>query len=104
VWVGYDDLRPLGRKEYGARAALPIWVGFMRQALAGRPVRDFEQPPGVVSARIDPATGLLAYEGEKDAIDEVFVDGTQPTETAAPPDAVTPSNLLVAETRDAGAP
>jgi penicillin-binding protein 1A len=104
VWVGYDDLRPLGRKEYGARAALPIWVGFMRQALAGKPVRDFEQPPGVVSARIDPATGLLAFEGEKDAIDEVFVDGTQPTEAAAPPDAVTPSNLLVAETRDAGAP
>ncbi|MDD5306583.1 MAG: PBP1A family penicillin-binding protein [Deltaproteobacteria bacterium] len=104
VWVGYDDLRPLGRREFGARAALPIWTGFMKQALAGRPARGFERPQGVVTARIDPATGLLAYEGEENAVDEVFIDGTQPTETAPPPDAVTPANLLVAETRDAGPP
>jgi penicillin-binding protein 1A len=49
-------------------------------------VTDFAAPPGVVTVRIDPATGLLAYEGQEDAIEEVFLAGTEPSETAALPD------------------
>lgn len=42
VWVGYDDQRiSLGKKETGARAALPIWMDFMKVALEGKPVEDF---------------------------------------------------------------
>jgi penicillin-binding protein 1A len=85
VWVGYDDVRPLGPKEYGGRAALPIWLAFMKRAHAGLPVREFTAPPGVVTALVDPATGLLAYEGEGGAREEVFIEGTAPTETALPP-------------------
>jgi penicillin-binding protein 1A len=44
VWVGHDRPRSLGPEETGARAALPIWVTLMRQALRDRPVEDF--PPG----------------------------------------------------------
>ena len=88
VWVGYDDTRPLGPKEYGGRAALPVWLAFMRRAHAGLPVREFTAPPGVVTAVVDPATGLLAYEGEVDAREEVFIEGTAPTEIAPPPDAL----------------
>jgi penicillin-binding protein 1A len=42
VWVGFDDKQiSLGKKETGARAALPIWLEFMQTALAGTPVQDF---------------------------------------------------------------
>jgi penicillin-binding protein 1A len=43
VWVGYDDKQiSLGKKETGARAALPIWLEFMQNGLAGMPVLDFQ--------------------------------------------------------------
>jgi penicillin-binding protein 1A len=84
VWVGFDEKRVLGRGEEGARTALPIWLDFMTKALAERPVSDFEQPAGVVVARIDPATGLLPPAGSE-GMEEVFLDGTAPTETAAAP-------------------
>jgi penicillin-binding protein 1A len=42
VWVGFDDKQiSLGKKETGARAALPIWLEFMKTALEGQPVLDF---------------------------------------------------------------
>ncbi len=88
AWVGYSDYKPLGRREFGGRAALPIWLGFMKKAHAGKPVRDFERPPGIVTARIDPASGLLAYEGQEDALEEIFIEGTEPAEAALPPDLV----------------
>lgn len=45
VWVGYDEKKSLGAKETGAHAALPIWMNFMAQAMAGKDVGDFEPPP-----------------------------------------------------------
>lgn len=45
VWVGYDEKKPLGDKETGARAALPIWMEFMRAALAGKDPGHFQPPP-----------------------------------------------------------
>jgi penicillin-binding protein 1A len=47
VWVGFDQPRPIGRKAYGARVALPIWVEFMRRASRFVPAGEFEPPPGV---------------------------------------------------------
>ena len=96
VWVGFDDRRPLGRRESGARSALPIWIELMEHAHEGRARAEFAMPSeGVETARIDPATGLLAYEGQEDAIDEVFLEGTVPTETATPPDEVDPNSFLM---------
>ena len=95
VWVGFDERRMLGRGEEGARTALPIWIELMTKALAGTPVSDFAQPPGVVVARIDPATGLLPAPGTE-GIEEVFLDGTAPTESAAAPgEEATPDQLLL---------
>jgi penicillin-binding protein 1A len=67
VWVGFDSREPLGEKETGARAALPIWMNFMREAIKGKddehflgdaePVpaaagkTDIAQPAGVPSAK-----------------------------------------------------
>src|ERR1700739_4158728 len=43
VWVGFDDKQiSLGKKETGARAALPVWLEFMQNGLAGMPVLDFQ--------------------------------------------------------------
>jgi penicillin-binding protein 1A len=79
VWTGFDDMRELGRGEQGARAALPIWVEIMNGALKNVPPKPFVQPPGVVVQRIDPKNGLLATTSTAGAMDEVFLDGTQPT-------------------------
>jgi penicillin-binding protein 1A len=41
VWVGYDDRQSLGEKETGAKAALPIWMTVMRQAIVGKDDEQF---------------------------------------------------------------
>lgn len=78
VWVGFDNHDPLGRYEVGGRAALPIWIDYMRVALEDIPDKVPEIPEGIVQARIDPKTGLLARLENKDAIMEVFKVGTLP--------------------------
>ena len=47
VWVGFDDHRPLGDKETGARTALPIWLAFMMEAVKDNGFKDFPAPDGV---------------------------------------------------------
>jgi penicillin-binding protein 1A len=84
VWTGYDDPLPMGAGEAGASVALPAFVDFMREAHKKRPVADFPVPAGLVRAMIDPATGLKAYPDEKEAVEEIFLAGTEPTETASP--------------------
>lgn len=82
VWTGYDDNSPLGWGEQGAVSALPAWVSFMQVAHAGHPKTGFTRPPGVIVVQIDPASGKLAYLDQTDAIDEEFLEGTAPEETA----------------------
>jgi len=48
VWVGKDDFKPLGSGEYGGRAALPIWINYMREALDGVPLKAMEPPAGII--------------------------------------------------------
>ncbi|MGD8308161.1 MAG: penicillin-binding transpeptidase domain-containing protein, partial [Chromatiales bacterium] len=72
VWVGFDDSSPLGRGETGGRAALPAWIAYMREALAGVPEELPSMPPGMVTVRIDPDTGRRAPAGQTDAIFEIF--------------------------------
>ncbi len=84
AWVGnqkYTD-PGLGNNEYGGKAALPIWQGFMEAALAGKPDHSVPQPPGLVTAKIDPKTGLLAPAGMRGAIFEIFRQRFIPERTA----------------------
>jgi penicillin-binding protein 1A len=80
VWVGFDDLRKLGKYETGSRAASPIFLYFMKEVLAGTPIKFFSPPDGVVFSRIDPKTGLLAKPEAKKYVFECFLEGTAPTE------------------------
>ncbi|MEK6410861.1 MAG: PBP1A family penicillin-binding protein [Acidobacteriota bacterium] len=83
VWVGFDDNSELGLE--GAKSALPIWASFMKSALALRPElggESFPAPPdGIVSAEIDPTTGLLATDQCLARRTEYFIEGTQPQES-----------------------
>lgn len=88
VWIGFDDHHSLGRGESGSKAAVPIWVEVMQAALSGRPIVEFPVPAGVERVLIDPKSGLRAYDGMPDALEEVFVTGTAPVEVALPPDVV----------------
>jgi penicillin-binding protein 1A len=95
TWTGFDDGRPLGSREAGATAALPAWISFMRAAHDKKPTTEFPRPAGIVTARIDPATGLLAYDGEPDAMDEIFLEGTEPREVSVPDAGVAPDAQIV---------
>jgi len=86
VWVGYDDDLPLGPGEEGSRTALPIWIEFMRLALRGAPEHQMAQPEGIVSVRIDRATGCPARAGQPNAIFEFFREGHVPI--CAAPEAI----------------
>lgn len=79
VWVGFDDNRPLGSEETGARAAAPVWLDFMQAVSEGEPT-DFQMPEGIVEKLIDPDTGLLAGEWTKAPLVEYFKAGTEPKE------------------------
>jgi penicillin-binding protein 1A len=72
VWVGFDDYRSLGRGEFGAKTALPIWMAFMGPALEGKPEASLPMPPGIVTATIDRTTGLPAPPGDTDTMSEIF--------------------------------
>jgi penicillin-binding protein 1A len=72
VWVGFDNHDPLGRREQGGRAALPVWIEFMRVALEGVEDSPPVMPDGLAQARIDPESGLLNPRGGKGTIMEVF--------------------------------
>ena len=72
TWLGFDQNSKLGVREFGGSAALPIWMDYMRIALAGVPETYQKQPDGLVTARINPETGGLAEPGDADAIFEVF--------------------------------
>ena len=80
VWVGYDSARNLGRNETGGRTAAPIFLDYMKRALRDEPVKDFAVPDGVVFARVDRATGLLAPPGDEKALFLPFREGTAPLE------------------------
>ncbi|MCS4505291.1 penicillin-binding protein 1A [Arhodomonas aquaeolei] len=76
-WVGFDESRPLGRAETGARAALPMWIDYMGAALEGEPSSTLSQPPGIVSVGINPESGLVAREGSE-SMTEYFREGNVP--------------------------
>ena len=84
-WVGFDDFGSLGRGEFGAKAALPIWIDFMRLALKDVPEQPFDMPPGISKVRIDPSTGALASAADSGAILEVLKSEDVARLAAQPP-------------------
>jgi penicillin-binding protein 1A len=86
VWIGFDDQTPLGRRESGASAALPVFIDWMKQyhktPSGYRPPSLFRVPDGITHVKIDPETGELAPIHQTDYLFEAFLDGTEPTRYA----------------------
>lgn len=83
VWIGFDDSnRSLGVKEDGGQIASPVWLSFMKEALADKPTQSFPRPPGLITVRIDSETGMLADDSTKKVISELFLEGTEPSTTS----------------------
>jgi penicillin-binding protein 1B len=81
VWVGFDDNTEMPLD--GAKAAMPIWVEFMKRAHRYREyknVGEFDVPDGIVTVQIDPLSGKLATTGCPQVRSEVFIAGTQPVD------------------------
>ncbi len=83
TWVGFDQIRPLGSSESGGRAALPMWIDYMRVALEGTPEAFPITPSGIITTRVDKQSGLLASPGQENAYLETFRKEHAPTQTAA---------------------
>jgi penicillin-binding protein 1A len=84
VWVGFDNHEPLGKRELGGRAALPVWMEYMAVALEGVEDSPPIMPEGLAQARIDPETGLLARLDHQEAIMEIFQAGRLPPMQESP--------------------
>ncbi|MEC9290968.1 MAG: PBP1A family penicillin-binding protein [Pseudomonadota bacterium] len=78
VWIGFDNPVTLGHGESGSRAALPIWVDFMGQALTHVERREMVVPKGISFVRIDADTGERPTALSERTIMEAFVPGTEP--------------------------
>ncbi len=76
AWIGYDEPQSLGKNETGGRAALPIWMDYMRIALKDKPNAKYEQPEGITVANINPETGLRVL---SNGIPEYFFKEQLPT-------------------------
>ena len=100
AWVGFDDYRPVGRNEYGSTTPLSIWIDFMHDALADTPETTRPQPEGVITMKIDPATGRAARPAQEGAVFEYFLEEFAPTEDGSgrfirpPADEVTPEEIF----------
>ena len=73
VWVGRDDFQSLGYREYGGKAALPIWIDYMRVALADQPLAANDPPPGMVQVAVN-AQGRMLPAGSAGIVEWVKVD------------------------------
>jgi penicillin-binding protein 1A len=83
AWVGFDQERSLGDNEEGGRTALPMWIGFMEEALRDRPEHRQPEPPGVVRMWVDRRSGRPTAAGAGGAVFEAFLEAHVPTADAA---------------------
>ena len=73
VWVGKDKDEPLGRNETGSRAAIPIWLQYMQEALVDSPITNFQIPREIQYLRVQPETGEPASFNEPGSQFEIFL-------------------------------
>ena len=78
VYVGYDTPRPLGKRETGSTAAVPIFKQFMTEALADQPLIPFRRPGGITLVPVHAETGARVLPDHEMAVLEVFKPGQRP--------------------------
>jgi penicillin-binding protein 1A len=83
TWIGYDQERSLGHLETGGHAALPAWLAFMQEAVAGLPSENFPVPDSIEFHPIDPDSGQAASEHAAGVVIEAFAPGAGPSQRTA---------------------
>ena len=78
VYIGFDTPAPMGRKEVGGRAALPVWIDYMKVALDGVPEKLSDIPVGIVPVYISKTTGKQVSKKQPGAMLEYFMEGQEP--------------------------
>ncbi|HUL42458.1 MAG TPA: penicillin-binding protein 1A [Burkholderiales bacterium] len=78
AWIGYDQPNTLGEHETGAVAALPMWIEYMGQVLKGMPEASYSAPEGVVTAKINPDTGLRDPENKNGIVEYFYAENLPP--------------------------
>ena len=81
VYVGYDIPRPLGKRETGSTAAVPIFRQFMIDALEDKPLIPFRRPGGITLVPVHAETGERVLPDHEMAVMEVFKPGQRPKST-----------------------
>jgi penicillin-binding protein 1A len=98
VWVGFDNYSPLGHDEFGAKAALPIWMDYMGAALKGQPQSSLPMPPGIATVQINRDSGLPTTADDPDSMNEFFkvedVDRLRSQATQQQQDQQNPYNIF----------
>jgi penicillin-binding protein 1A len=72
AWVGFDSSKPLGDRETGGKAALPMWMYYTREALKNIPDKELPIPDGIKTVNINRHSGLQTSSSDPDAISEIF--------------------------------
>ncbi len=80
VWIGFDQLKPLGRHETATQAALPVWIDFMKTALKGTKISKFHRPKGLIDITLDAKSGLRPSQTTINTISESLTPEQIPTE------------------------
>lgn len=84
AWIGFDQ--PRSTHEWGAQAALPMWIQFMQLALANKPEHTMPVPPGIVTEQVNPNTGQILNSNQSNGVTEYFRNDTvSPNEETTQP-------------------
>ncbi|SJZ57044.1 penicillin-binding protein 1A [Consotaella salsifontis] len=81
VFIGYDQPTPMGHGETGGGLAAPVFLDFMKDAIKGQPVADFQMPQGMIVLPVDRKTGMAAAPGDPSTVLEAFKPGTGPSDS-----------------------
>lgn len=96
TWVGLDEFKSMGKGQYGGEVALPIWIDYMKDALAKYPPSDYEKPKDVKFVSIHSESGLLSRDGEI-GVKVAYKKGTEPTKYAPTAGQVDAADFLSGE-------
>ena len=93
VWVGKDNVDPLGKNETGSRTAIPIWLDYMKSALSETPIFNFPVTTETVFAKINPDTGRLTGSEDPKGYFEIFLKDNLPNKQNSQPEIMIDKNL-----------
>ena len=78
VWVGFDQPKSLGNREFGSSIALPIWLDFIKNNLEEITLNISIPPRGIVAVKIDKTTGKRVGDDSNNSIFEYYLEENTP--------------------------